>query len=319
MGALALVTLYAVAGQSVSSVAPGLAMIITAVILYAGGRLMPPAKRPVALVLVSSSCVAVLAAAPEMLTGGPTAEPLGYGNANGSFLALGATAAIGAWVLSAGWVRALAAVETGVLLLALPATRSQAATALALAAAILVWASHTRRSARVAAAAIGALVLVAALTVPVALGAGYTGPGASAAESALSTRRVDLWGDAVDLARSHPWHGVGIGSFPQASPTARQDADTRFGHSLTLELAAEGGIPLGSLVVLVLALLVTAACLGATPALGVWAVTVFAAQAGIDYTYRFPAVVLAAAMVVGLASARPARPSPDPAASAADP
>jgi hypothetical protein len=53
--------------------------------------------------------------------------------------------------------------------------------------------------------------------------------------------------------------------------------------------------------------------------LGVWAVTVFAAQASIDYTYRFPAVVLAAALVAGLASSRSTSRSAVPPAPPADP
>ncbi len=224
---------------------PGLVLIGAAGLLYAAGRLVREGSSAVALLLVSSTCLAVIAAAPEMLSGTATAAPLDYGNANGALLAIGATAAVGALVLSRGWVRALAGVEAVILLIALAETRSMAATVLAMAAALLVGTSLLGRTARAVGVALAAATLLAALSATVALGVGYTGPGASESERALSDRRVDLWGDAVDLAEAHPWRGVGIGQFPVASPTARADADTRFAHSLALELAAEGGLPLG--------------------------------------------------------------------------
>ena len=282
------------------------------------------------LVRAGSSAVALLPREQHLPRGhrrGPgdalgraTAAPLDYGNANGALLAVGATAAVGALVLSRGWVRALAGVEAVILLVALPRLAALAATVLAIAAALLVGTSLLGRS-RPCRRPWHSLqpTLLAALSATVALGVGYTGPGASEPERALSDRRVDLWGDAVDLAEAHPWRGVGIGQFPVASPTARADADTRFAHSLALELAAEGGSPRHLCSSSCLALLAAAASLGATPVLGIWAVTVFAAQASIDYTYRFPAVVLAAALVAGLTAARAPRSSPVPSASRADP
>ena len=53
---------------------------------------------------------------------------------------------------------------------------------------------------------------------------------------------------AVEMAREHPWKGVGPGAFAAHYPGHRDGADneTRHAHNLPLELAAEWGVPAGA-------------------------------------------------------------------------
>ncbi len=293
-----LVALSLAGGRDVGT-ALEVGLVLTAGACYAAARLVPSHLVPWGLVVMASAGVAVVLVEPGIRSGRPTALPLGYANANGAFLAVCAVAAGAAAVRLPGRWRLLAGLELVVLLAAVVATRSAAAAALALAAATGISLGRLRGpSGRRLALGAAAVVLVAAWTVPVLLGSGYSGPGATVATEALSSRRVDLWRDALDLAGHHP-AGGGLGSFPQASPTARADADTRFAHSLPLELAAEAGVTAAGLAVLLGLLLLAAASLRGAPA-SAWAAAAFGAQAGIDYTYRYPAVVLAAAAVAGL-------------------
>ena len=92
---------------------------------------------------------------------------------------------------------------------------------------------------------------------------------------------------------------MGPGRFPTESPVARSDPDTRFAHSLPLELGAEAGVAAGLSAVALLITLAAAAAIrrrGAAGVVATWAVVAFALQASIDYIYRFPAVVLLAGL-----------------------
>jgi O-antigen ligase len=240
------------------------------------------------------------------------ADPLGYGNANGSLLACGVLAALAAAVLqrSPVWRGAALLLAAG-LLAATFATRSQAASFMAVVTAAVLGAlilSHGRGLRVAALTAVGGLT-AAVLLLTVGLGlpvrAVLEAPGMTRATEELAARRVLLWQDALDLTADHPGTGVGPGKFPEASLVARSDADTRHAHSLPFEVAAETGVAGGIAVVGLLAALFAAAVVrvrGPLVALAAGGVCVFATQSFIDYTYRYPAVVLGWALLAGVLS-----------------
>lgn len=264
-----------------------------------------------------TAAAAAGAAVPGALDGGPLAPPLGYGNADG---ALYAVAAAGACVVAAGSRRtavraaglaaATAMVALTTVVGSVGALVGSALVVMATAAAVM-----RRPPAVRAVAAVAALLLAGGLAVTGLAGAlhhpGRSDTGvARLVATAVTGRRVALWHDAVTLTRAQPLRGVGPGRFPTASPVARSDSDTRWAHSLPLELAAESGVPalvaLAGVVGGLLVLAVRTAGRSARPAaavVGIATVTGLGLQTEIDYVAHFPAVVCAAAVVTGCALA----------------
>jgi O-antigen ligase len=165
----------------------------------------------------------------------------------------------------------------------------------------------------VAVAGAGALIAGTAALLILTVGLGWPwatlqqSPGVAALAESLTLRRILLWHDAMDLARDNPWTGVGPNRFSTASPIAQADSDTPFAHSLLLETAAEAGV-IAALALLVVLVAVLVAVLvradGLTRLVAVAAVCGFAAQSFIDYTYRYPAVTLGWAVLVGVLTRR---------------
>jgi O-antigen ligase len=294
--------LTAAGGITTSFGGRAVALLIGAAVAYTTGRLLPATLRPVVLAGILGGITALALLVPGMRSGSPTAEPLGYANANGALLATGVVAAAGIFISTTGRRRWVAGTSGVVLLAVLPATGSTAASALSVGVVLSTVAAvrSSTASRRVGAAA--AAILAAVVTAPVVLGLGYTGPGSDAATDALSARRVDLWQDAVDITARDPITGRGIGSFRMLSPTVRSDPDTQFPHSLTLELAAEAGVPAALAAAVMLLALAVTPIVRSDPgaAVATAAVLVFAAQSAIDYTHHFVAVVLVASAVAGL-------------------
>lgn len=279
---------------------PELALLGAVAVAFVVGRVVggTRAGRTAGLLLLAGGVTAAVLAAPDGLSGGPLAGPVGYGNANGALCTL----AVGA-VLTAGFawrslvVRGVALVAAGGLTWMALQTGSQAATALsaalvALAVVLLVAGSLARL---VPAATV--LALLAAVGVTVALGV-------SPHETALSDRRAVLWSEAVDLVRSAPVDGVGVGAFATQAPTAVADADARWAHSVWLEQAAETGLP-GGLLLLALGLLAVVAGqlrgrTSAAGAMGAATVGAVLVHASIDYVLSFPVVSVATSISVGL-------------------
>jgi O-antigen ligase len=286
---------------------------------YAAARGIPDRALPGVLWSIVATAVLVVVVRPAILSGEPLAPPTGYGNANGSLLALGVVAALGAAAMPGSMRRrAPALLAASGLLLAVTATRSVAAAGMAaivFAAVVAVLAARaagqrTGRLAEVTALTLLGVLTAAVFAVTIALAApGPTAeqaPGADRLVDQLSERRTQLWQDAADLAAAHPWTGVGTGEFSTTSEVARRDADTRFAHSLPLETAAETGLLAGAAVVVAL---VAAFAAGVTRPKGpvrvvaVGAVCVFAAQAFIDYAYRYPVVTVGWAVLAGATTA----------------
>jgi len=76
-------------------------------------------------------------------------------------------------------------------------------------------------------------------------------------ESDLSGSRWAIWSNTIDLIKANPWTGVGFGEFNFAwTLTQFPDRPTAFfdhSHNIVLQLVVELGIPLGGLVVVLLA------------------------------------------------------------------
>lgn len=293
---------------------PMVVIVVAAVAAYSVGR---SATRPLTaltlLWLVAGCTAATVVVWPDVLGGTATADPTGYGNANGALLAMGVVAACGAGIVHRSRVGSASAwLLAAGLLVATLASRSQAAAGLSVLvlALVVITILAPRRGVRAVALWLVAGLTLATLALTVALGltADRLGrvPGLSTAATHLTERRVQLWHDALSLTREHPVIGVGPGEFPVRSPTARQDADTRQAHSLPLQTAAETGLAGGLAVLVLLAATFAAAAVGARPDVRVLAaggICIFAAQSLIDYTYRYPVVVLPWALVAGVLTA----------------
>lgn len=267
--------------------------------------------------VVASVGLAVAARSPaETFSRKPLAGFLGYANAKGAFFAV---AAIAALMAAAGarwrgwrWVWGIAALP----LAAVPfVTRALAAAALVVLAPVAALAVHRRPRAL---AAGGGAVIVLALVATAAIGWVYEdgeGPFGSRFEETVSERRAILWGEAILMMRLRPLAGVGPGQFAAVSPTAQADPDARWAHHGFFQVGAETG--LAGLAFVVGAFLWGCVRLGmGTPdeitALGVAVVAALGVGACIDYVLHFAAVPIAAAALVGAASAPRRAPQLEP-------
>jgi len=282
---------------------PQVALLAAAVAAYVVGRVQG-GRRPVFVpaAVVGSVLVGTVASGPAALSGGPLAPPVGYGNANGALFALGVAAACAvATVANKEPVRRVAGVLAIVLLGLAVFTLSK--TAAVLAAGILLIAVVAHRLGRW-------VVFIAPLavlgTVGVTVVLGLTHGSLPALFEELSYRRTLLWREAMELIADEPVFGVGPGMFAQISPTALANVDARWAHSAYLQVAAEtgavGAALLGLLLLWVFGALHRSRQDQRLIVIGAAAVTAFAVHAAIDYISHFPAVVLIAALLAGLAS-----------------
>lgn len=284
---------------------PQVALLAAAVAAYAVGR-MQGGRHPVFVpaAVVVSILIGSVASGPAALSGGPSAPPLGYGNANGALYALGVAAACAVAVLAnKEQVRLVAGVLAVVFAGLAIVTLSK--TAAVLAVGILVVGVVARRLGRWF-VVVAPLVIVATFAVTVVLGLNH-GSRPTLFEE-LGARRTVLWRDAMDITADQPVFGAGPGMFAQTSPTALADADARWAHSAYLQVGAEIGVVgaalLGLLLLGVFGALYRSRQDVRLIVIGTAAVTAFAVHAAIDYIARFPAVVIVAALLAGLASSR---------------
>ena len=284
---------------------PQVVLLAAATTAYVIGRLQG-GRQPVfvAAAVAVSILVGTAASGPDALSGGALAPPLGYGNANGSLFTLGVAAAcVVAIVANKEPGRRVAGV-LAVVFLGL-AVFSLSKTAVVLAVGILVIAIVAHRLGRWV-VLIGPFVVMAAVAVTVVLA--LTNGSLPLLSDELSERRTVLWREAMAITADEPVFGVGPGIFAQTSPTALADADARWAHSAYLQVAAEAGV-VGAVLLGLILLWVFGALYRSQQDLrhvmiGTAAITALAVHAAIDYVAHFAAVVIIAALLAGLASAR---------------
>ncbi len=310
-GLFAALALWAVVAGARVTGDPGplvalVALTGAAVLLGRVAGSMIPILAPGAVVAVALF-LAFLAA--DDLVGGPLGGPFGYANATGAFYAQAALAGLMLAVASrrplpqmVGWIAGIgfASVAVGT---------SLAASALVVtlgAAALIVgrWGGV-----RVYVIVVGGAFL-ATLLVTAVVGATYSpedpGPLGGVIEGSVGERRALLWRDAVDIVREHPVVGAGPGSFRELSRTAIDDRDAVWAHHGFLQVGAETGVP--GFVLLVALFVWGFARLWAGPpdaitSLGAASLAALGVHASIDYVMHFPAIPLAAAVLVGAATA----------------
>jgi O-antigen ligase len=292
----------------------GMLLALFAVVAgYAAGRVAGAILPVVAPAAAGLGVVAVILAVPNGLSGEPIAPPLGYGNADAALLTLAAGAACcAAWDTRSLAVRVVLRGLTVVMAGMALAIGSVAAGAACL--GVLLCSLATARMSR-RLPALAALALCAALAVggTVAVASG-TLPGSGPLRTQLTARRVELWHDALQMARQDPVRGVGPDRFGELSELAHQDADVSdpdLGKppSAALQQAAEQGLP--GVVLLGGAYLWMLFALGrsarATPVVvtAAAALTGLAVQASVDSVLSYTAVTAGAGLIAGMATARP--------------
>ena len=284
---------------------PQLALLAAAVAAYVIGRVQG-GRRPVFVpaAIVVSILIGTVAGGPAALSGGPLAPPLGYANANGALYTLGVAASCAVAILANKEPVRLVAGVLAVVFVGL-AVLTLSKTAVVLSAGILLIGFVAHRLGRWV-AVVAPVVVLTTFAATVVLGLTH-GSLPSLLEE-LSERRTLLWQEAMEITAQESVFGVGPGMFAQTSPTALADADARWAHSAYLQVAAETGI-VGALL---LGLLLSWA-FGALyrsrqdlrlVVLGTAAVTALAVHATIDYVAHFPVVVIAAALLAGVASSK---------------
>ncbi|MFE0802211.1 hypothetical protein [Streptomyces sp. NPDC058812] len=277
---------------------------------YAAGRVcgaLLPVAAPCAAALAG---VALTVVVPHLAPGPRITAPLGHAGATAALLALSAGAACcGAWASPVPAVRvALRLLAAGV---AVTAAALGSAVGCAVCAVVLLCSLAAGRVCR-RGAGIAGLGLAAGLVTGVTwavLGSFVPVGLAASLEGRLTSHRVRLWGDALDLLRGDLALGVGPGRFGSPSPTAAQASVTDGRpHSAVWQQAAEQGVGvvlLGAafgwtLYVLWRSSRPTPVVLTAGVAL-----TGLAAIAAVGNALSFTAVSVGSGLLAGLATARP--------------
>ncbi|MFJ3670748.1 O-antigen ligase family protein [Streptomyces sp. NPDC090106] len=279
---------------------------------YAAGRICGALLPVAALGAAALTGLALVVAVPHLSSGPEIITPLGHAGATAAVLTLATGAACcAAWAarspsprvvlgaLAAGIVATAAVVGSttgfvtcaGVLLCSLAAGRMRRRRGAGLAGLVLA-----------ATAVTAGTWAVAADTLPEGLTASLAGQ--------LTPHRVELWQDALALARQDAALGVGPGRFGEASATAARTllSDGK-PHSAPLQQAAEQGI---------VGLVLLAAAFGwllytlwrsprPTPVVltAGAALTALAAIAAVGNALSFTTVSVGAGLLAGLATARP--------------
>lgn len=312
--------------------APLVGLVVASIVSVALGRWAGKLFPTIAPLVLAAGIASVLLASLPTLPH-PDGAPLGYANANASLAGLGVLAALGGALAARSpslsrapsgrtqteprdWVVYPAAAVAAILAV-LVAVPTSAASVLTLATVVVLGSvALWRGDARIAVVG-GALVVVAVLvvTVAIALGADPVGLGTR------SEARGDLWACTYELARDHPWSGIGPGAFAEHNPVT-EDSDLRWAHHDYLQAAAELGLPGATLLFGLIAWAYGRLWLTGTPprsstsaryqrrvnpavVVGAGAVTLVAVHATVDYVAHFPALVLLTALTLGWATVAP--------------
>lgn len=298
------------AADRAARIMPSVLLLLALAGAYIVGR---AAGVPHAVTLPATvACAIALLLALGSSVAGAVAPPLGYGNANGALGVQGIAAAVMAAVSSrhptsrrALYVlAALLLVETGL-------TRSLAATLTGVVVLGTGLIAPVVRGRRLLAAS-GILLIGAGVVATTVIGARYqphqqTPQSVVVAQDVLSSRRVQLWHDAVAMVSNDPVRGVGPGRFSVESSTARSDPDARWAHSAPLQQAAEQGVPgvvlLGAMVCWAFAVLIRSPRPDPVIACTLAGLIAFAVQATVDYIAYFPAIPAVLVLLLGVATA----------------
>lgn len=258
--------------------------------------------------IVGAAAALLVADADAAFRTGPLQGPLGYANASAAFfgqvgvaaLLLAATASrrtlrLGGMFAGAATVPLILIAESWAVAILFPS--------LVLAALIV---AHVRgvRAAVALCGAVFAVMLIATQAIGVASTSTGSGLADRLVRGTLSSQRVILWHEALEIVADEPLLGVGAGRFATTSPTASSDPDLRWAHHEFLQAGAESGL-LGYTLTIALflwgfaALWVTAD--GPAAALAAAGLAILGIHASLDYVLHFPAVALACAAVVGAA------------------
>lgn len=260
-----------------------------------------------ALAALVAGALLLVAADPASVVGADATQgPLGYANASAALYGVAVIAAL-LLALQVQTPPALAmAALAGVLFVWIVILLRSSAVVLLVPAVVVAAIVATRvRGARAAVVLCG-LVFVGALLATNIIGATQIGIGNGVVDrtvrGALSTDRVLLWHEAIEITAAEPFLGVGPGGFASSSSIARSDSDLQWAHHEFLQAGAEMGIPGYVLVVALFAwgfaaLWMTAN--GVLTAIAAAGLAIVGVHATIDYILHFPAVPLAIAIVVG--------------------
>ncbi|WP_308049536.1 O-antigen ligase family protein [Streptomyces sp. TRM72054] len=278
---------------------------------YAAGRICG-ALAPVAAPLTGALAgIALTIGVPHLAPGPQPGVPLGHVGATAALLALSTGAAC-----CAAWSTAVPALRPALWTLAAGIVATAAVlgttTGVVASAAVLLCSLAARRMghrgiglaalAAVTAVVTGLTWAVASSALPEGLAASLEGP--------LTGHRVELWRDALALARQDPALGVGPGRFGELSATsvASPLSDGK-PHSALLQQAAEQGAIGVMLLAAAFCWVLYALWRTARPtpvALSAGAaVTALAAVAAVGNALSFTAVSVGAGLLAGLATARP--------------
>jgi O-antigen ligase len=281
---------------------PYVALVVASVATHVAGRLAGRRWRP-------ALGLAALVAFGALLWSGPgtgaLGDPLGYANANAQLYVQGALAAVAVALVVGGDGRWRAGAWAGTVVLAGAALSagSLAGVLLLLVAVVLValarWSAAGAPALRLA-VPLALLALTAALSVAVATESGVGRW--ERWESVLSEPRVEGWMEAAEMVRADPEHGIGFGRWTAVSRTAARFEQGDHVHHDWLQLAAEAGVPVVVPLAAAVVLLIGRTALGGSvAALGSVALAIGALHALVDYTGRFPLLVLVAVWTAGTA------------------
>jgi O-antigen ligase len=285
---------------------------------YACGRISGSLLPVGGFVVTASGALAVAVASHDGVVPGATAgaaTPLGQTGAVAALLVLGTGAAC-----CAASAARTACGRTASRLFALAVACSALASVPAFAACVTVMlcslaAALIRRRTAVLTALALTTGLVAGATWAVAEDALPSGL-ATSVEAPLTVHRVELWRDAVTLARQEPVRGVGPARFGRLSPTSVQSpASGNKPHSAPLQQAAEQGVVGVALLAAVFGWILYGLRRSPRPApvtlSAAAALTAVAVLACVGNVLSFAPVTTGAALLAGLATARTTREGQD--------
>ena len=111
-------------------------------------------------------------------------------------------------------------------------------------------------------ARLGVILIPCVLTV-ILVGGTLTNRMASVkAESHSGGFRIHTWRGTVGMVRAHPFTGTGLGTFEDAYPKYAEVGWTRLAHNSYLQLAAEGGVAMPVVLLVLIATVVVPAAIG---------------------------------------------------------